>query len=145
MTVKTTLFTAAVLALSAAFAAADAGTLITDAEAGLPAAAAGVTMRGITRGPSVKLVNPAETKSPFDLKVKFEAHGGASIEPGSVKVVYLKSPIVDITDRVKPFVSADGIDMSKAEVPAGQHAIRIDVKDSEGRAGSATVQLTVTK
>lgn len=140
---KTSLFAAAILALAAS--AAEAATLITDAEAGLPAAAGNVTMRGITRGPSVKLVNPAETKSPFDLKVKFEAHGGATIEPGSVKVVYLKSPTVDITDRVKPFVTADGIDMSKAEVPAGQHAIRIDVKDSEGRAGSTTVQLTVTK
>ena len=140
---KTTLFAASILALTVA--AADAATLITDAEARLPAAAGNVTMRGITRGPSVKLVNPAETKSPFDLKVKFEAHGGATIEPGSVKVVYLKSPTVDITDRVKPFVSAEGIDMSKAEVPAGQHAIRIDVKDSEGRAGSTTVQLMVTK
>ena len=140
---KTILFAAAVLALAAT--AADAATLITEAEAKLPAAAGNVTMRGITRGPSVKLVNPAETKSPFDLKVKFEAQGGAAIEPGSVKVVYLKSPTVDITDRVKPFVTADGIDMTKAEIPAGQHAIRIDVKDSEGRAGSTTVQLTVTK
>lgn len=122
-----------------------AATLITETEAALPAAAGGVTMRGITRGPTIKLVNPAETKSPFDLKVKFQAHGGAAIEPGSVKVVYLKSPIVDITDRVKPFVSPDGIDMAKAEIPAGRHTIRIDVKDSEGRAGSSTVELTVTK
>ncbi|WP_096700897.1 hypothetical protein [Magnetospirillum sp. 15-1] len=122
-----------------------AATLITEAEAALPAAAGGVTMRGITRGPTVKLVNPAETKSPFDLKVKFEAHGGSAIEPGSVKVVYLKSPIVDITDRVKPFVSPGGIDMAKAEIPAGRHAIRIDVKDTEGRAGSTTLDLTVTK
>lgn len=143
MRVKTTLFAAALLTLAAS--TANAATLITESEASLPAAAGAVTMRGITRGPSVKLVNPTETKSPFDLKVKFEAHGGAAIEPGSVKVVYLKSPLVDITDRVKPFVSADGIDMSKAEVPAGQHVIRIDVKDSEGRAGSTTVQLTVGK
>ncbi|KIL98447.1 hypothetical protein CCC_03730 [Paramagnetospirillum magnetotacticum MS-1] len=124
---------------------AGAATLITEAEAALPAAAGGVTLRGITRGPTVKLVNPAETKSPFDLKVKFEPHGGAAIEPGSIKVVYLKSPIVDITDRVKPFVSLTGIDMAKAEIPAGRHSIRIDVKDSEGRAGSTTVELTVTK
>ena len=122
-----------------------AGTLITESEAALPAAAGGVTMRGITRGPTIKLISPGETKSPFDLKVKFEAHGGAKIEPSSVKVTYLKSPVVDITDRVKGFVTPDGIDMSKAEVPAGQHAIRFDVKDSDGRTGSATVQLSVTK
>ena len=41
---------------------------------------------------------------------------------------------------------SDGtLHMTKAEVPPGQHAIRVDVKDSDGRAGSATIQLTVTK
>lgn len=122
-----------------------AGTLITETEAALPAAAGGVIMRGVTRGPTIKLITPGETKSPLDLKLKFEAHGGATIEPGSLKVTYLKSPVVDITDRVKGFATADGIDMSKAEVPAGQHAIRFDIKDSEGRTGSSTVQLSVTK
>lgn len=122
-----------------------AGTLITEAEAALPGAAGNVTIRGVTRGPTIKMITPVQTKSPFDLKVKFEAHGGATIEPGSVKVVYLKSPVVDITDRVKAFVTPDGIDMGKAEVPAGQHTIRFDVKDSDGRSGSTTVQLSVTK
>ncbi len=140
---KTVWLAAALISMTAN--GAFAGTLITEAEAALPAAAGGVTMRGITRGPTIKLMTPGETKSPFDLKVKFEAHGGATIEPGSLKVVYLKSPVVDITDRVKGFVTPDGIDMSKAEVPAGQHSIRIDVKDSDGRSGSTTVQLSVTK
>ena len=140
---KTVWLAAALISMTANGAC--AGTLITEAEAALPAAAGGVTMRGITRGPTIKLMTPGETKSPFDLKVKFEAHGGATIEPGSLKVVYLKSPVVDITDRVKGFVTPDGIDMSKAEVPAGQHSIRIDVKDSDGRSGSTTVQLSVTK
>lgn len=133
------------LTVLAAPVAAPAATLITESEAALPAAAGGVTMRGITRGPTIKLVNPAEIKAPFDLKVAFEPHGGAVIEPGSLKVTYLKSPAVDITERVKPFTSAAGIDMAKAEIPAGQHAIRFDVKDSEGRSGSVTVQLTVSK
>ncbi|RAU22441.1 hypothetical protein CU669_06970 [Paramagnetospirillum kuznetsovii] len=137
---KALLIAAALLAATAADAMAE--TLITAAEAALPAAS-GITMRGVTRGPGVKLINPSEVKSPFNLKVAFEPHGGAKIEPSSVKVVYLKSPTVDITDRVKPFVTADGIDMGKAEVPAGQHSIRVDVKDSDGRAGSATLQLTV--
>lgn len=139
---KTIAIATGLLVLTVATASADP--LITESEAALPAAG-GITMRGVTRGPTIKLVNPAETKSPFNLKVKFEPHGGATVEPGSVKVVYLKSPVVDITDRVKPFITAEGIDMGKAEVPAGQHAIRVDVKDSDGRAGSATLQLTVTK
>ena len=131
--------------ISATASGAFAGTLITESEAALPAAAGGVTMRGITRGPTIKMVSPSDTKSPFELKLKFEAHGGAKIEPGSLKVVYLKSPTVDITDRVKEFVTPDGIDMTKAEVPAGQHSLRFDIKDSDGRVGSATVQLSVSK
>ena len=131
--------------ISASTHGAFAGTLITEAEAALPAAAGSVTMRGITRGPTIKMVSPGDTKSPFELKLKFEAHGGAKIEPSSLKVVYLKSPAVDITDRVKEFVTDDGIDMTKAEVPVGQHSIRVDIKDSDGRVGSATVQLSVTK
>ena len=128
--------------LASVCANAQAEVLVTPAEAALPAAA-GMTQRGITRGPTVKLINPAEIKSPFNLKVGFEPHGGAKVEPGSVKVVYLKSPTVDITDRVKPFVTAQGIDMGKAEIPPGQHVFRIDVKDSDGRPGTATLQLTV--
>ena len=138
-------FVMAMVMVSATTNGAIAETLITEAEAALPAAAGGVTMRGITRGPSIKMVSPGEIKSPFQLKLKFEAHGGAKIEPGSLKVVYLKSPTVDITDRLKEFTTADGIDMTKAEVPAGQHSIRVDIKDSDGRVGSTTVQLSVSK
>jgi hypothetical protein len=119
-----------------------AETLITEAEAKLPAAE-GLSLRGVTRGPGIKMISPASIRSPFHLQVKFEPRGGARIEPGSIKVVYVKSPAVDITGRVKPFVSGDGIDMAKAEVPPGQHVLRIEVKDSEGRAGTASLELTV--
>jgi len=139
-----TRFALTVLALLAA-APAGAETLITPAESALPPAPAGLVMRGVTRGPTVKLVSPTAIKSPFDFQVKFEAHGGAQVEPNSVKVTYLKSPVVDVTDRVKPYVTAQGIIMPKAEIPAGQHAIKVELKDSEGRAGSAILDLAVEK
>jgi len=58
-------------------------------------------------------------------------------------VTYLKSPEVDLTGRVKPFVQASGIDMPQALLPPGDHIIRVDVKDTEGRTGTTSFTLKV--
>jgi hypothetical protein len=123
-------------------------TLITEAEASLPALpAAGMTMRaGVTRGPKVILVSPAgdaNVKSPLHLRLKFESFGGAKIDPASVIVTYLKNPSVDLTKRLAPAMQPDGIDFAAVEVPAGVHHIRVNLKDSEGRAGAASFALKV--
>lgn len=123
-------------------------TLIKDAEAKLPAASGGLATRGITRGPAIRQVSPSPeeaVKSPLNLKVSFEARGGASIDPGSVKATYLKSPTVELTDRIKPAISAGGIDLSDAQVPAGEHQISISVTDSEGRQSNSVITLKVAK
>ncbi len=129
-------------------ASAQAGPLITESEARLPAAAAVVT-RGITRGPAIKLVSPdpaAEgVKSPFSLKVVFEPRGGAKIDPASVKLSYLKSPAVDLTERIRPGLSEKGIQIDGAEAPPGEHQIRLTVQDSEGRQASTVILLKVVQ
>lgn len=124
-----------------------AAMLIDENEARLPNAAPPFGDKAITRGPTVRVLAPASSAlaSPFDMKVRFEPHGGAAIEPTSVKVIYLKSPTIDLTERVKPYITASGIDMGKAEVPPGQHPIRIEVEDTAGRRGSAVLTLTIGK
>ncbi|MCC6775426.1 MAG: hypothetical protein IT537_02145 [Hyphomicrobiales bacterium] len=122
--------------------------LITEAEASLPSMPdTALTMRaGVTRGPKIMLISPtanASLKSPFRLQLKFETFGGAKIDPESVKVTYLKNPSVDLTTRVAPLTQGNGIDVAAAEVPPGTHHIRVNVKDSEGRAGSANFALKV--
>jgi hypothetical protein len=122
--------------------------LITEQEAKLPAQpAANLTMRaGITRGPKVALVSPPgenNVKSPLHLQLKFESFGGAKIDLSSIKVTYLKNPAVDLTERLKPSLLAGGLDVASAEVPPGVHNIRVDVKDSDGRAGAANFTLKV--
>jgi len=123
--------------------------LITSKEAQLPAAKGELKTRGISRGPGIKIVSPdvaaGELKSPFDLKVQFESRGGNKIDPQSVKITYLKSPYVDLTDRIKPAISESGVDFQKAEVPAGEHTIRITVKDMEGRESNSVLTLMVNK
>ena len=125
-----------------------AAPLISAKEAALPAASGALATRGISRGPSVKLISPeADTpiSSPIDFKVHFEARGEGKIDPASVKVVYMKSPFVDLTPRLKNSISTNGIDFTKAEVPPGSHTIRVTVKDVDGRETNSVFTLVVNK
>lgn len=140
----------ALVALGITFIAdAKAEMLISTQEAALPSAsAAGITFRSVTRGPKVQLVSPAGAgvvHSPVALHLKFESYGGATIDPGSVKVTYMKKPAVDLTARVKTYIRPDGVDMETAEIPPGEHVIKVDVTDSQGRAGSNTFTLKIDK
>lgn len=120
--------------------------LITEEEAKLPPpkGAVAADRRGILRGPKVEFVSPGDSvSSPMRLQLKFESFGGAKIDPDSVKVIFLRTPNVDLTPRVKPFVQADGINMQDAELPPGDYTVRVDIKDSDGRPGTAIFTLKV--
>ena len=58
-------------------------------------------------------------------------------------MTYLRTPDVDLTPRIKPFVTDIGIDIPSAVVPAGIHTLRIDLKDSDGRAGTLNFTLNI--
>jgi hypothetical protein len=139
---------AAVFTLAAAFtlpagaAQAQALQLVTADEAKLPSFAASGT-RGITRGPGVKLVTPESVSGTFPLKVEFAPHGGTKIDPASVKVEYLRGSGVDLTARLKASIKPEGIEVAAAQAPAGEHAFRVSVRDSEGREGKTEFKLTV--
>ena len=130
---------------------AGAASLITDSEARLPEVVEGkprAVTRAITRGPGIRVVSPdpaATIKSPFNLKVAFEPRGGAKIVPGTVSVTYLKSPSVDLLDRIRPGISEQGIDLANAEVPPGEHRIQMSLEDSEGRKTTTVIMLNVGK
>jgi hypothetical protein len=119
--------------------------LITAEEAKLPASNdVALPTRGMTRGPGVELESPAQaTSSPLPFKIKFEARNRIAIDPATVKLVYIKATPIDLTDRIKPFITADGITMNKAEAPPGLHLLRLDLKDVQGRVASAVFTLTV--
>lgn len=122
--------------------------LISEAEAKLPQVQdSSIATRGLTRGPAIELISPAigttSVKSPLPLKIKFTARNNIAIDPASVRLVYLKAPLVDLTERVKAYVTKDGLEMNAAEVPSGTHVLRIDLKDAEGRTASTTITLSV--
>ena len=120
--------------------------LITAKEAALPDAAGTIATRGISRGPGVKLTSPepdTAVKAPFNFKVGFEGRGGAKVDPASVRVTYLKSPLVDLTPRLKSAISANGINFTRANVPPGTHKIKVTVMDQDGRETNTVFTLIV--
>lgn len=139
--IRTALLATLVAMPASAFAAA----LITPEEAALPVmkGAVATSNRGITRGPKITVMEESGAKSPIRFQVKFQPLGGSSIDPDGVKVIYLKQPNVDLTPRVKPFTQPTGIDMPDAQLPPGDHLVRIDVKDSEGRTSTTSFMLKI--
>jgi hypothetical protein len=121
--------------------------LITEDEAKLPPAKGAVMSdrRGITRGPKIEVVGDREqSHSPVHLQLRFESFGGSKIDPESLRVIYLRTPNVDLTERVKSFAGVTGLDIPDAELPPGDHLIRVDIKDSDGRTGSTSFLLKIS-
>ena len=140
----------AVLATAAtltAVQAADPIHLITREEAGLPAVPkAAASTRNLTRGPGIDTL-PTPDKGidgkPFRLSVRFMPSNGVPVDPATVRVFYRRQPPVDITDRIKPFITPAGIDAPSVVVPSGSHVLEIEATDKEGRIGRRQLKLTV--
>ena len=103
--------------------------------------------RGVTRAPKILVLSPAPdagmVRSPLNLLLKFETYGGSVIEPRSVKMIYLKNPAINLTQRIGDLIKTSGIEVDNAQVPPGTHYIRVEVKDNAGRLGSTTFALSV--
>lgn len=118
--------------------------LITEEEAkapNLPLPSSSNT-RAITRAPGIRLVSPHEVSARgFPFKLAFEPRGGAQIQPDSVRIEYLKQPVVDLTSRLSGALRGNALELATAAVPAGTHPLRVTVRDSEGREAQTIIQL----
>ena len=85
--------------------------LITAEEAALPPHKGGGSELGTRHHPRSQNSGigsgSAAHPSPMRFHVKFQTFGGSNIDLDALKVTYLKSPVVDLTSRIKPFVQAD--------------------------------------
>jgi hypothetical protein len=126
-------FAAGAACLAAASALHAQTMLVSEAEASRPNAPE-LSTRGITRGPGIKLLGAPEVSAKsFSLKFEFEPRGGAHIDPKSVRLEYMKQPLIDLTDRVKAGIHDRVLEISQFAVPPGSHPLRVRVADSEGR------------
>ncbi len=95
---------------------------------------------GISLGPAIIGLSPSPAagfiRSPFQLKIRFQSYGGAEIDVDSILLTYKKAPPIDLTQRVRPFITSDQISIDNVEAPAGQHRIQVDLKDSRGHNAS---------
>lgn len=115
--------------------------LITEDEARAPSLTVPTT-RAITRGPGIRLLSAHEVSArSFPFKLAFEPRGGAHIQPESVRVEYLKQPVIDLTARLASAIKGNAIELGAAEVPPGIHPIRVSVRDSAGREAQTIIQL----
>lgn len=129
--------------------------LITPEEAALPAEPAGrVTTPGglpfdVGReapdtGPLIEVIKPEASKvqsAPLEVSVKF-APRNAPVDVSSLKVQVVKFVPIDITDRVRPYASTEGIEIPDARLPSGEHRVRINLSDIAG--GMTRKEMTVT-
>jgi hypothetical protein len=118
--------------------------LVTSQEAAMPPSATSNAGRSITRGPAIRQVSPAApvaANQPFDLRVDFAGRGGEKINLASAQVLILRGGNLNITQRVKPFITAGGIEMPAAMVPAGTHVLQVTVADSGGRQTIANIEI----
>lgn len=76
---------------------------------------------------------------PFGLKIEFAGRGGEKINPASARVILLRGDTVNITQRLRPFISEKGIELPNAMVPPGNYVFEVEVSDVAGRQSLAGI------
>jgi len=103
-------------------------------------------LRSHSMGPKILIEMPKDGgtyTTPLSIQVKFIANNDSSINIGSIKVLYLKWMLTkDITDKIKKYVSAQGIDVADAPLPKGKHTIQISLADFKKQ--ETTIRLSFT-
>jgi hypothetical protein len=106
-----------------------------------------LSARDIANGPHIETANLENVRlqSPLHFNLSFRPSAGTSIDLDSLAVSYLRGsiPDIDLTERTRLFARPTGIDILYAEVPVGEHAIRVHLKDSDGRTTIKTFVLVV--
>src|SRR5215813_6629544 len=102
-------------------------------------------------GPLVVVERPTQSqvRSPIPLSVRFEPRD-TPIDLSTLRVTVRKrimratySMALDVTDRLKPYISDSGISASGVIMPAGRYLIGLTLKDQEGRESRGSLQLVV--
>ena len=88
----------------------------------------------ISAGPAIEVVEPlngGRLPMPIQVLVRF-APRSEPVDLASLKVTLIKFISIDITDRIRPYVTAEGIQVPEAKIPSGKHRVRITLADRAG-------------
>lgn len=99
----------------------------------------------IEKGPEIELISPREGRiysEVFDILVRFVPKE-TDIDFSSLNVEYMKLWGINITDRVLPYASREGIKVENAKFPSGNHSVKISIADLNGNFSSKVFRVTV--
>ncbi|MFQ5353917.1 MAG: hypothetical protein ACE5DW_07035 [Thermodesulfobacteriota bacterium] len=86
-------------------------------------------------GPTVDVLTPKNGKPykpPVEISIRFIPKEGRDIDLSTLRVEYLKFITIDLTKRVRPYVSKKGIEIPETSLPSGTHTIRLTIGDVSG-------------
>ena len=123
--------------VSSSFAETEIMTLLTEEEGALEDAPSSLyeVGRPFNDGPKIQVVTPEtnnQYKSPMRITILFVPIDNKDIDLSKLKVEFLKLFTIDLTKRVLPYATKEGINIEKADLPKGKHNIRITIGDSQG-------------
>jgi len=105
------------------------------------------TARG--SGPLIIVRNPKafeHPRSPLKIFIAFEPGNSGQLPAMETLLVTLIGFIdINITDRLRDYISGTNIIVREAELPTGIHRLRILIKDMSGNPSERTVAIKVTK
>lgn len=85
-------------------------------------------------GPEIQVISPhmgESIKKPVSIDVRF-IKGDKEIDPSTIRLEYLKFITIDLTSRVKDYLTKEGVKVSNVNLPSGTHTIRLSVGDTGG-------------
>jgi len=85
-------------------------------------------------GPAIEVIKPTNggrSHPPVEVDIKFVPKT-SPVDISTVKVTLKKLFNIDLTDRVQPYVTANGIHIPGAQLPSGVHTVRISIADKDG-------------
>jgi hypothetical protein len=127
--------------------------LITESEHRAALSAEREALTALTRSiepptqPRIEVASPDVTagiKSPITIELRFFSNPPATVDPGSLRVLYGVLRI-NITERIRRAarITAEGIRSEGATLPSGTHRLLIGIGDSAGRFAEKEIRFSV--
>jgi hypothetical protein len=120
--------------------------LVTDQEAlEPPPEDVSSSYKGITRGPAIEADAPRDGQAryvvPGPFRLRIVSRNDVPVDPDAIRVVYLRSRPIDVTQRVRPFIAKGEINVPAVLMPAGTHLFRIEATDGLGRRSTLVIKV----
>lgn len=99
------------------------------------------------QGPQIELLRPNLThtvSSPTQIDVRFKASPDSEVRPETFRVFYGRLRL-DITQRVvqNTRISPEGLSVSEARLPKGQHRLLLSIEDTQNRTGQTLLDFNI--